>query len=182
MAIFMGSDGWEDHTTEGPAQLYRKEGWQVWDGGDERKPWKVTAPKDKPHGFFHTLEMAKMYVDGHLSMEKHRKARKASPSATEKAHKRAETAVERKAQAAAWEAAQAKLKALETHGWYIRNAMESKIEGLQKAIEDGTKSLEKDDGNMVYASLRGMVEHCEFALRDYRKAYQGLKEAGLITK
>jgi hypothetical protein len=72
-----------------------------------------------------------------------------------------------------------KLKVVEQYSWYIMTALQFKIEMDQKALDKAKESMKSDDGSDPYRSLEGMIEHVEWSLKDYKKAFNALKDIGL---
>lgn len=55
-------NGWRNHCSEGPADLYDKSGWQVWQTSD-MDHWRVEKRPGGPYHKFPTLEKAMAFVD-----------------------------------------------------------------------------------------------------------------------
>lgn len=62
--------------------------------------------------------------------------------------------------------------------WYTDLSYRETIRLREEQIEEAKKSMEHDDGNVVYRSLKGMIEHSEYTLRHIKQAYDSLKAAG----
>jgi hypothetical protein len=72
------------------------------------------------------------------------------------------------------------LEAVKRDSWYILGAIEARLSLLKTDIEQGRKTLEReDDGSAPYKSLRGLLSEAEQIEREYREARDRLKAAGL---
>lgn len=63
--IFNMADGWSDHCTEGPCDLYCKSGWSVWKSSRMGK-WRVDDEYDELQAEFISLKSAMDFVDERL--------------------------------------------------------------------------------------------------------------------
>jgi hypothetical protein len=77
------------------------------------------------------------------------------------------------------EADRALAEAVRRDSWYILGGIEARIFALTTEINNGTKSLETDDGSDIYRSLRNMLEEAGRIVKEYTEARDRLRAAGL---
>jgi len=182
-------NGWSNHNGESPglAELHYKGGYSVQKGFDVTM-FDVLDPTGKYMGQRSTLARAKKYVEELLASKTKAKPHKAKPSASksELAKRRQEV----KEHAARQEA---KLAALERHGWYIRNAMRTRIAQLDEQIAAAEKTQAefalRDPKEEVHPmtlsahrSLDSMLSQARQVRKEYQEAFDGLVAAGVVTK